>query len=61
MAHQILTMQSGLIGNDNSFVCFDNEDTGGVDVFYSVYGQLDTAASTDPWTSLPALPPPLGT
>lgn len=49
---------SGYIGNDNSVVCFDNDDTGGVDVFYSKYGQLDIANGL--FKSLPAPPPPTG-
>ncbi len=46
------------IASDYSVVVLDNDDTGGTDVFYSVYGQLSTPDTL--WATLPPLPPPSG-
>lgn len=53
-----LDHNNGFISADQSFVCLDNDDTGGVDVFVSQYGQIGVA--TRLWQSLPPLPPPVG-
>ena len=49
---------NGFISADQSFVCLDNDDTGGMDVFTSQYGQIGVA--TKLWQSMPPLPPPAG-
>ena len=49
---------NGFFSADTSFVCIDNDDTGGIDVFISQYGQTSVPAKL--WLSMPPLPPPAG-